>query len=76
MKTRSLFDIFDDDEPVIQVDLPSGLKLRPYQVNAVDGVFREWESGSQSTLVVAATGLGKSVIFSEVMRRFIETKED
>lgn len=44
------------------------IKLRDYQASAVDGVFREWEN-VQSTLGVAATGSGKTTIFSEVVRR-------
>lgn len=70
---RSLFDDFEDHQPVIEVDVKAdtGITLRPYQQEAVDGVFREWEE-HQSTLVVAPTGTGKSVIFSEVMRRWME----
>lgn len=74
MKYRSLFDEFDNRTgPVIEVDIRAdeGVTLRPYQREAVDAVFREWES-NQSTLVVAPTGTGKSVVFSEVMRRWME----
>lgn len=45
------------------------MRLRPYQSECVDAIFREWEQGHQSTLVVKATGLGKTVTFSEVVRR-------
>lgn len=42
---------------------------RPYQLEAIESVFREWDTFG-STLVVSATGTGKSVIFSGVMERF------
>lgn len=43
-------------------------KLRDYQEAAVTSVFKEWEE-TDSTLVVAATGTGKTQIFCEVIRR-------
>lgn len=39
------------------------LKLRDYQAEAIAEVRRQWESGCKRTLVVAATGCGKSAIF-------------
>lgn len=69
MKYQSLFDIFDKPKPVIEE--PEHVKLRPYQRDAVESVFNEWDQ-VQSTLVVCPTGTGKSVIFSEVMRRWVE----
>lgn len=48
-----------------------GIRLRPYQKEAADAVFREWET-VQSTLVCKPTGTGKSVLFSEVMRRWMD----
>jgi len=45
------------------------LVLRDYQADACDGVYREWES-HQSSMIVLPTGTGKSVCFSEVMRRW------
>ena len=44
---------------------------RPYQNEAADSVYREWKQGNK-TMVVMATGTGKSVLFSEVMRRWKE----
>jgi superfamily II DNA or RNA helicase len=44
------------------------MKLRPYQSECVDAVFREWEEHN-STLAVAPTGTGKTVIFSEIIKR-------
>ena len=46
------------------------MKMRPYQNGAVEGAFREWfENGNASTLIVLPTGLGKTVVFSEIVRR-------
>lgn len=45
--------------------------LRDYQREAVDSAFTAWEF-YRSLLVVAATGLGKTVLFAEVSRRWPE----
>ena len=44
--------------------------LRPYQQEAVDAVFREWET-RRSTLIVIPTGGGKTIIFSGVIERCV-----
>lgn len=49
----------------------SSVTLRPYQSEAVDAVYAEWQT-VRSTLVCLPTGAGKSVCFSEVMRRWSE----
>lgn len=41
--------------------------LRCYQHDAVEAVFREWETHA-STMIVMATGLGKTVTFCEIIR--------
>lgn len=46
----------------------SSYQLRPYQKEAVDAIFEAWKE-HQSTLVVMPTGVGKSVLFSEVLKR-------
>lgn len=43
--------------------------LRPYQVEAIASIEREWEAGRRRTLLVLATGLGKTTVFSEIVRR-------
>lgn len=56
-------------EPVaVEVPSPS-ITLRPYQRESVDATFAEWAAGYRSTLIQLPTGTGKSVVFSEVMRR-------
>lgn len=47
-------------------------RLRPYQEQAVAAVLREWES-TPSTLLVMATGLGKSECFSHAIKRRLES---
>lgn len=42
--------------------------LRPYQIEACDAVDREWES-VRSTMIVLATGTGKTRVGSEIIRR-------
>lgn len=49
-----------------------GIELRPYQERAVDAVRHEWGDGNKATLLVLATGTGKTVIFSEIARRCTE----
>lgn len=47
------------------------MELRPYQQEAVDAVFREWES-VQSTLLVLPTGTGKTICFSAITKRIAD----
>jgi superfamily II DNA or RNA helicase len=46
----------------------AALSLRPYQVEAVQSAFDALRE-HKSALVVMATGLGKTVVFSEIIRR-------
>jgi superfamily II DNA or RNA helicase len=48
----------------------SQITLRPYQVEALDGIFTRLDEGN-STLLVMATGLSKTAVFSRVVREFI-----
>lgn len=68
----TLFDFFDPKKPASEIEPAAGIVLRPYQTEAVEGVFAEWDSGTRATLVCLPTGCGKSVVFSEVMRRVCE----
>ncbi|WP_314945118.1 DEAD/DEAH box helicase [Olsenella uli] len=49
-----------------------GIELRNYQREAVNKIFEEWGSGHSRTLLVQATGTGKTVVFAEVVRRVAE----
>ena len=42
--------------------------LRPYQADAVEGIFREWQM-HRSVMLVLATGTGKTATASEVVSR-------
>lgn len=71
---RGFWDELDaeDVEREIQLREPEAVTLRPYQREAVDAVFERWEAGDVATLVCLPTGTGKTVCFSEVMRRWEE----
>jgi len=42
------------------------MKLRPYQQEAKEAIFSEWEKGNKKTLLVLPTGTGKTIVFSGV----------
>lgn len=63
--------LFDDFLPEIQVSPASEIIARPYQVEAIDSVFREWKT-VDSTLIVMATGLGKTVCFTKILKRWLD----
>lgn len=48
---------------------PAPWSLRPYQVEALRAISAAWAEGHQRTMVVMATGTGKTTIFAEVARR-------
>ena len=45
-----------------------GVTLRDYQREAVSAIEREWHEGRDRTLLVQATGTGKTVVFGQVAR--------
>lgn len=47
----------------------ASIALRPYQVQAVNAIVSEFKAGNRSTLLVLATGLGKTVVFSSLAAR-------
>lgn len=51
---------------------PAQFAMRPYQGECVDAVMDEFGRGVRSTLVVMATGLGKTVVFAEVAQRWLK----
>jgi superfamily II DNA or RNA helicase len=42
------------------------VELRPYQQQAKDAIFREWNQGHNKTLLVLPTGCGKTIVFAKV----------
>lgn len=43
-----------------------GMNLRPYQQEAFERVFSEWDGGVKKTLLVLPTGTGKTIVFSKI----------
>ena len=42
------------------------MELRPYQQDAKDSIFEEWDKGVNKTLLVLPTGCGKTIVFAKV----------
>lgn len=42
------------------------MELRPYQREAKDAVFKEWNNGTKNTLLVLPTGCGKTIVFAKI----------
>ena len=42
------------------------MELRPYQQEARESIFEQWESGLKKTLLVLPTGCGKTIVFAKV----------
>lgn len=42
------------------------MELRPYQEEAKQAIFDQWEGGNHRTLLVLPTGCGKTVVFAKV----------
>lgn len=42
------------------------MELRPYQKEAKDAIFSQWDSGVKKTLLVLPTGCGKTIVFAKV----------
>lgn len=40
-----------------------GMRLRPYQQDAVQAIIHEWDAGNEKTLLVLPTGCGKTIVF-------------
>lgn len=50
------------------------MELRPYQTKAIDQVRLKMAAGTKRICVVAATGAGKTIIFSEIVRLALARK--
>lgn len=51
------------------------MELRPYQQEAVEKIFGEWDQGRRKTLLVLATGLGKTIVFCKVIEKLVAKEE-
>lgn len=47
------------------------MRLRPYQQEAHDSIFKEWDKGVKKTLLVLPTGCGKTIVFAEVAKNCV-----
>ena len=48
------------------------MKLRPYQQEAKDSIFKEWKNGIKKTLLVLPTGCGKTIVFAKVTEQCVQ----
>ncbi|MCR5835996.1 MAG: DEAD/DEAH box helicase [Lachnospiraceae bacterium] len=48
------------------------MELRPYQNEAMDSVFNEWEEGNAKTLLVLPTGCGKTIVFAKITEECVK----
>ncbi|SFJ74828.1 DEAD/DEAH box helicase [Succinivibrio dextrinosolvens] len=51
------------------------MELRPYQKEATAAVFHEWQEGRGKTLLIQATGTGKTVVFSNIVQQFLNNQK-
>lgn len=51
------------------------MELRPYQQEAKDAIFSQWEDGVKKTLLVLPTGTGKTIVFSKVIEECVKRGE-
>lgn len=49
------------------------MELRPYQQEAKESIFTEWENGVKKTLLVLPTGCGKTIVFAKVTEDCVRT---
>jgi len=59
-----------------QLKSTSKFKLRPYQKEAIQAVQSDWAAGMHNVLVTAASGTGKTEIFSALLATELEKKPD
>lgn len=48
-----------------------GMTLRPYQQEAFEHVFDQWDGGTHKTLVVMPTGTGKTIVFAKIVEECV-----
>ena len=51
------------------------INLRPYQAEAKDAVFEQWDSGKLKTLLVLPTGTGKTIVFAKITEALVKNGE-
>ena len=48
------------------------MELRPYQKEAKEHIFEEWDKGVRRTLLVLPTGCGKTIVFAKVTEECVK----
>lgn len=51
------------------------MELRPYQNEAKQAVFSEWDKGNSKTLLVLPTGCGKTIVFAKITEECVRNGE-
>lgn len=51
------------------------MNLRPYQNEAKEAVFHEWDNGNSKTLLVLPTGCGKTIVFAKITEDCVRSGE-
>jgi len=51
------------------------MNLRPYQNEAKDAIFREWNENRSRTLLVLPTGTGKTIVFAKLIEDCVRAGE-
>lgn len=48
------------------------MNLRPYQQDAQEAVFAQWNNGNKKTLLVLPTGCGKTIVFAKIAEECVK----
>ncbi len=51
------------------------MELRPYQKQLIDDINARWDAGDRRVMAQLPTGAGKTVVFSEIARQFLNKGE-
>lgn len=51
-------------------------KLRPYQVEMKQNVFKEWQNGNKSVMMQMPTGTGKTMLFASIIKDLWDNSYD
>lgn len=51
------------------------MELRPYQNEAKNAVFKQWNEGNSKTLLVLPTGCGKTIVFAKIAEKCVSLGE-
>ena len=52
--------------------LTQDYKLRDYQEDLIQGIFKSWSAGNRRVMLQLPTGAGKTILFSAISRLFLE----